>query len=172
MTSINIREERPGDEPAIYRVNELAFGEDTEPKLVDALRDAGDYTLSLVAEIRGDVVGHVLFSPLYSEMGRLLPGGIALGPLAVLPDWQRQGVGSALVREGLRLCTEAGHHYCILLGSSRYYPRFGFEPATPHGIWSQFDALNKDLQLIELAPLGLDGFTGLIRFAPAFDEFS
>ena len=135
------------------------------------MRAAGDYTLSLVAEVEDEIVGHVLFSPVYSETGEQIPGGLALGPLAVLPECQLQGVGSALVREGLRQTAATGHRFCMLLGSSRYYPRFGFEPAVPRGIWSEFEALNKDLQVVELAEPRLAGVSGLVCFAPAFDEF-
>ena len=97
-----IRVEIPSDLDAIRQVNRLAFGGVDEARLVDALRDGGYVRASLVAEVDGQVVGHVLFG----DLPIIMPGGpveaLSLAPLAVIPSYQRRGIGSALVEEGLR----------------------------------------------------------------------
>ena len=107
-------------------VNRLAFGQDAEARLVDALRAGGFAPVSLVAEINGQVVGHILFSDLsiITETGNV--SALALAPMAVLPEFQRQGIGSALVRRGLEVCKEQGHRIVVVLGHADFYPRFGF----------------------------------------------
>src|SRR5262249_2325845 len=129
-----VRPEAPGDVGAVRLVCEQAFGGPGEANLVDALRRNGKVTLSLVAEVRGAVVGHVLFSP-----AGIAPAGgpgevVGLAPLAVLPVYQRRGVGSALVRAGLAGLLAAGHGAVVVLGHPGYYPRFGFQPAAGFGL--------------------------------------
>jgi predicted N-acetyltransferase YhbS len=98
-----------------------------EARLVNALRDAGLITLSLVAEMDdGSIAGNAVFSAMTFEGDDVGLAGVGLGPLAVRPEYQRQGVGSALVRRGIELCREAGFDLLVLLGSTVYYPRFGF----------------------------------------------
>src|SRR5262245_50321538 len=110
--TVEIREEQPADVPAIRRVNQLAFGQDQEANIVGALRVNGAVILSLVAT-RGDIViGHILYSPI--ALGDVT--GAALGPMAVLPGMQRQGVGSRLVEAGNRLIAERGYPCIILVG--------------------------------------------------------
>src|SRR5262245_17418899 len=96
---VEIREECPGDIPAIHDLNKRAFGQDLEGNIVDALRSNGAALLSLVATIDGRVVGHIMYSPL-SVGGESV--GAALGPMAVLPEHQRQGIGGKLIEAGTR----------------------------------------------------------------------
>src|SRR5262245_38064758 len=117
-----IRPERAGDEAAIRAVHRSAFPADAEARLVDRLRANGKARVSLVAEADGLVVGHVLFSPVTVE-GRSTCVGLGLAPLAVAPDHQRRGVGSALVREGLAACRRQGCGFVVVLGHPAYYPR-------------------------------------------------
>jgi putative acetyltransferase len=166
-----IRLEQPNDIAAIHAVNAAAFGRAGEAELVDALRANGHLTLSLVAERAGEVVGHVAFSPatVTSLSGDWM--ALALGPLAVLPAHQRSGVGSALMRAGLAACLGMGHDVVFLLGHATYYPRFGFAPSKPKGVWwadRPDDALH--FMVAELRPNALAGRTGAMRFAPEFDE--
>jgi putative acetyltransferase len=121
-----IREEQPGDREAVRRVEEAAFGRAEEADIVDALRGDPACALSLVALVDGEIVGHLLFSRGDRAM--------TLGPLAVLPSHQRSGVGSALMREGLKRVPEP----VVLLGHREYYTRFGFRPAAPLGITNQW----------------------------------
>lgn len=126
-----VRPESPIDIPAIRLVTELAFDEaphtnHAEHLLVDALREAGALTLSLVAEYRSAVIGHVAVSPV--TMTDDIPSWHGLGPLSVRPDLQKRGVGSDLVREALRMLKDQGAAGCVVLGDPRYYKRFGFRP--------------------------------------------
>ncbi len=124
-----IRNERSSDIEAITEVTIAAFldcphGDHTEQFIIHALRAADALTASLVAELDGRVVGHIAFSPV-TISGRDCDW-YGLGPVSVLPECQRQGIGSALINEGLRLLREAGGRGCVLVGDPNYYTRFGF----------------------------------------------
>lgn len=124
-----IRPEHPEDRDAIRAVTEAAFcgvahSNGDEQHIVDRLRTAGALTLSLVADIDGAVVGHVAFSPVGISDGS--PGWYGLGPISVEPARQGQGIGSALVREGLARLEAMGAAGCVLVGEPAYYGRFGF----------------------------------------------
>lgn len=124
-----IRNENPQDIAAIHALTSEAFADleisdHTEQFVVDALRSAGALTLSLVAELDGHVVGHIAFSPVTLSDGT--PDWYGLGPVSVLPAYQRKGFGSALIREGLARLKDMGAKGCCLVGHPHYYPRFGF----------------------------------------------
>ncbi len=126
---ISIRHENPGDHAAITDLVERAFlgkpySQGAEANIVSALRDAHALTLSLVAKLDGQLVGHIAFSPVSISDGTA--GWYGLGPLAVLPDYQQMGIGSALVQRGLADIREAGAAGCVLLGDPGYYSRFEF----------------------------------------------
>ncbi|MHB1317465.1 MAG: GNAT family N-acetyltransferase, partial [Anaerolineae bacterium] len=130
---IDVRRERPGDEAAVRRVEIDAFGRPNDADVVDLLRRNRPEGVSLVAIVNDQIAGHVLFEPATIEgVGGTL-NGAGLGPLAVLPAYQRQGAGSALVRYGLEEMCTAGHPYVIPIGHPRYYPRFGFLSPAPYG---------------------------------------
>src|SRR5206468_2100107 len=120
------RAETDADHEAIRHVNRLAFGQDDEAGIVDALRDGGYARVSLVAEINGVIVGHILFSdlPILTDSGTV--SALSLAPMAVLPEFHKQGIGSALVRKGLEDCRDQGHCIVVVLGHPHFYPRFGF----------------------------------------------
>jgi putative acetyltransferase len=130
-----IRREGAGDAPFIHEVTRAAFEgaphtSHTEERIVDALRAAGALTLSLVAEVDGRLVGHVAVSPVEVNGGS--EGGFyGLGPISVLPGYQRRGVGSALMRAALAELDALGASGCVLLGDPAFYARFGFVPAAP-----------------------------------------
>jgi putative acetyltransferase len=129
---VAIRSEAPGDALAIDSVVAAAFRNaphtsHTEQFVVRALRASGRLTLSLVAESGGTLVGHVAISPVsISDASRVLKDWYGLGPVAVAPDQQRRGIGSALVRQSLQNLRTLGGHGCVVLGDPRYYGRFGF----------------------------------------------
>jgi putative acetyltransferase len=135
-----IRPERPEDASRVRHVNELAFGRPTEADLVERLRQAGTDSLSLVAE-DGAVVGHILFTSVAVECARRRVLGMGLAPMAVRPDRQRQGIGSQLVSRGLDILRERGCPFVVVVGHPEYYPRFGFEPASIHGLVSQWEGV-------------------------------
>lgn len=127
---IKIRPEAQTDRAAIEVVTITAFlnaehTSHTEQHIVDGLRKAGRLALSLVAEKDGEIVGHVAVSPVVLSDGA--PGWFGLGPISVIPQYQRQGVGSKLMREALRQLRELGAGGCVVLGDPRYYERFGFK---------------------------------------------
>jgi putative acetyltransferase len=164
--SITLRVETLEDVEAIREVNRQAFGQEDEARLVDDLRDGGYARLSLVAQEGGLVVGHILFSdlPIVTQTGTL--HALALAPMAVLPARQRQGIGSRLVREGLRACAEAGHRIVVVLGHSNYYPRFGFSAQLAERLKSPFSG--PSFMALELVPGALAGGTGEVRYPPPF----
>lgn len=169
---IDIRPETKEDYPAVYQVNRLAFGRDNEARLVEALRRAEGHIpeLSLVAVESGQVVGHVLFSPTPIETEDGPRAAISLAPVAVLPERQNQGIGSALIRHGLEECRRLGHKIVIVLGHAGYYPRFGFTPARAKGVAPPFEVADEHWMALELQPGALEGVQGTVRYPPAFDE--
>jgi putative acetyltransferase len=162
-----VRAERPGDELAVRRVNEAAFERVAEGALVDALRAAGQAVVSLVAEADGAVVGHVLLSPVAVD-GARSGHVVGLAPMAVVPAWQRRGVGTALVRGALAAARARGHGAVVVLGHPGYYPRFGFVPASRFGLRCEYDAPDDAFLACELRPGALDACRGLVRYRPEF----
>ncbi len=129
-TPVTIHAETPADIEAISAVTKAAFAtmeisDHTEEYIVEALRAAGALAVSLVAVREGRVVGHIAFSPVTISDGT--SGWCGLGPVSVLPEYQRQGIGAALIREGLARLKGLGARGCCLVGHPEYYPRFGFE---------------------------------------------
>jgi len=164
---MRIRPENAADVDSIRQVNRLAFGGNDEPRIVDRVRDSADPIVSLVAD-DDDVVGHILFSPLTLGHGnaRLLMG---LGPVAVMPARQRQGIGSALVLAGLEECRRLGVAGSVVVGHPEYYPRFGYTRASAFGLTCQFEVADDVFMALELVKGAFDG-GGLIRYHPAFSE--
>ena len=124
-----IRSETPADREEIEALTASAFlnaphTSHTEQYIVAALRSAGKLSVSLVAEADGGLIGHVAISPVSISDGT--PGWFGLGPISVLPQYQRQGIGSRLMREALRILSERGASGCVVLGEPEYYGRFGF----------------------------------------------
>lgn len=130
-----IRYARPEDHAAIAEVNDLAFGQPDETRLIERLRADGDVLFELVAVEGGQVVGHILFSRLFADRAEMFA---ALAPVAVRPGLQRAGTGSALVRAGLDSAKEFGAHGVLVLGHRDYYPRFGFSPETAAQVASPY----------------------------------
>jgi putative acetyltransferase len=118
---VSVRHEQPQDIPLIQKVNELAFGRTNEAELVNRLRDGGAGTLSLVAVEEGQVAGHLLFSPVTIESGESSSEGVGLAPAAVLPEYQKQGIGSELIGQGIKELKDAGHSVVVVLGHPDYY---------------------------------------------------
>jgi putative acetyltransferase len=164
---------RPGahaDHEAISRVNRLAFGQDSEARLVDALRDGKYVRLSLVAETDRQVVGHILFShlPIITDLGTL--PALALAPMAVLPAFQKQGIGSVLIRRGLEVCKEQGHRIVIVLGHPHFYSRFGFTSKLAARLESPYSG-RESFMAVELVRGALDGIEGRVEYPPPFEAW-
>lgn len=175
---ISVREESEADVPAVRQLNELAFGRTQEASLVDALRTSAHTLVSLVAVENGEVVGHILFSPVSIEPDEPIltaaeaAAGAAMGlaPMAVLPQHQNRGIGSQLVRAGLEACLSLGCAVVVVLGHPEYYPRFGFVPASRLGLRSEYDVPDEVFMATQLVPGALDGLRGLVKYHPAFGE--
>ena len=172
QSPVTIRPETQNDIRAIRKLNKRAFKGNSDSKLVDALRESDSFiaAFSLVAEKDGQVVGHILFSPV-SIKGLNGPApALALAPMAVLPEFQNQGIGTALVKRGLEECGKAGHKIVVVVGHPEYYPRFGFVKAGEKGLKLPFEAPPEVFMALELAPGALNGAQGEIIYPPAFHE--
>ncbi len=165
---VAILHERPEDAHAIRLVQEEAFGQSNEADLVDALRNRGALTLSLVALRENEVVGHILFSPVTIESTGSSFNAIGLGPMAVLPPYQGKGIGSQLVRIGLEQCRQAGHEIVVVLGHPDFYGRFGFVPTRHRGIHCEFDVPDDVFMVMELRQGALGERGGLVKYQPEF----
>jgi putative acetyltransferase len=164
---IIIREEQARDEEQVRLRLQAAFSTDAESKLVDALRENGKALISLIAVCGEDVVGHILFSPITTTP----PGetkGIGLAPVAVLPAVQSQGIGSQLILSGLQRCKKLQFDYCVVLGSPKYYHRFGFETASEYGLENEYGA-DEEFMVIYLTDKNA---AGRVQYAPEFGVFS
>jgi putative acetyltransferase len=166
---MQIRAETAADHAAVHTVNRRAFAQPGEADLVDHLRAAGCATVSLVAVDAGAVVGHILFSPVTLDSSSPPTNWLGLAPMAVLPERQRAGVGSALVRAGLAAARAAGATAVVVLGHPEYYPRFGFAPASRAGLRCVYDAPDEAFMALELVPGGVAGHRGLVHYAREFD---
>jgi len=166
-----IRPETPGDVDAIRRVNAAAFPTPLESRLVDALRAAGKATISLVAEeAGGEVVGHILFSPVTLDPPSPGAAGLGLAPVAVVPERQSRGIGGELIRRGLALAADAGFGFIVVLGEPAYYGRFGFVKASSFGLGNDYGA-DDPFMALELLPGALAGLSGVARYEPEFGMF-
>lgn len=166
-----IRPEKQSDYAEVHRVVAEAFDGEEEAELVDRLRSAGKAVIALVAEIDGEIVGHILFSSV-----SLSPGGeglrlLGLAPLAVAPEHQGSGIGAALVWEGLIEAARLGFDAVVVLGHARYYPRFGFHPASRYGLKSVYNVPDDVFMAIELKSDCLNGRSGTIYYADEFGGF-
>ncbi|ODS01057.1 GCN5 family acetyltransferase [Methyloceanibacter methanicus] len=161
-----IRPETAADEDAIHRITETAFAEashasHTEADIIRQLRKDGDLTLSLVAEEDGEIVGHIAFSPV--AIGGRHDDWYGLGPVAVRPDRQRRGIGSALVTQGLAALRARAARGCALLGDPAFYGRFGFESdgtITYRGL---------PVRYVQRLVFASEAPYGELTYAPAFD---
>ncbi|MDY6795052.1 MAG: N-acetyltransferase [Actinomycetota bacterium] len=169
MTShlnLTIREEIPSDYGAIRRVNDLAFEQPDEGLMVDALRRNPRFVpeLSLVALLDNAVVGHILFFPVRIICVDNDKISLSLAPLAVHPEHQGEGVGGALVREGLEAARAMGYESVMVMGHPGYYPRFGFRPASGWGIRPPIEAPDEAFMALELSPGGLGDAAGVLEY--------
>ena len=164
-----LRQETPEDVPGVRQVEVDAFGRTAEADLVDLCRARGKASLSLVAMKDKQVVGHVLFTPVRLDPPH--PGwfGLGLGPVAVLPECQRQGIGSRLIEFGLELLREGGIDFVVLLGDPAYYSRFGFIPASEFGLGNEYGAAD-EFMVRELKPGVLRGASGVVKYVDEFRE--
>jgi putative acetyltransferase len=167
--ALKIRPEESDDTDAIRRILEAAFPTAAEAFLVARLRDEGHLLISLVAEVDGEVVGHIAFSPV--RVDGASPGrGVGLAPVAVHPDHQRRGLGGRLIREGLATCKRTRHGFAVVLGEPAYYRRFGFDRADRRGLGNEYD-VSEEFLVIELEAGAIPSSGGVVRYGPEFAAF-
>jgi putative acetyltransferase len=167
LQMLTLRPECKTDHQAIHAVNAAAFPSDLEARLVDALRAAGRLVVSHVAELGGQVVGHVAFSPVTVNAETRPSGGIGLGPAAVAPAFQRRGIGMQLIRAGIEVCRQGDFKFIVVLGDPAYYRRFGFAKASAIGLQNEYGA-DEEFMVLALKPAALADIKGLVKYAPEF----
>ena len=161
-----IRKERAEDISGVDAVVRAAFGRPEEASLVEALRRAGAITVSAVAVLDSRIVGYVAFSPVTINDEH---SALALAPVAVAPDFQRQGIGTAVIRWALEECRRLRHGIVIVLGEPNYYCRFGFRPASEFGIECLLPVPSEAFMLLELSPGAAAGRRGRVRYRAEFE---
>lgn len=164
-----IRKEEPKDWQNVFTVNSTAFETDAEARLVETLRKQADPVISLVAEKKEEIVGHIMFSPV-SIAGYPNLKLMGLGPMAVRPENQRTGIGSQLVKAGLKLCEESGFGAVVVLGHPKYYPRFDFVPSSQFEIVCEYDVPEGVFMVRELTAGYLDNVGGTVTYHEAFNS--
>ena len=149
--NITIRKEEENDYKKVYEVNWLAFQQENESKLIEKIRNGENFVpeLSLVAEIDDDIVGHILFSRI-KIVGYSIFESLALAPMAVIPEFQKQGIGAELIKKGIEKAKELGFYSIIVLGHKKYYPKFGFTRASNWSIECPFEVPDEAFMAIEL----------------------
>jgi putative acetyltransferase len=166
---MEVRAEKPEEIEAVRRVNVMAFGRESEADLVDRLRGVAS-TLSFVAVESGQIVGHVFFSPVAIAgcADDLLVLGLA--PVAVSPNHQQQGIGSRLIGQGLEACGRLGCKAVVVLGSPKYYSRFGFTSAKEKGLKCEYPVPDEAFMVLELETGALEGCVGTVKYRSEFDK--
>lgn len=169
MEEILIRPVEAADLPEVKRLNDLAFGGPDEGRLVELLHARGKALISLAAVYQEKIIGHILFSPVQFRPPHPQIRAIGLAPMAVLPEYQNQGIGSQLVRQGLAACQAGDWQVVIVLGHTAFYPRFGFRPASELGLDNEY-AAGEAFMALELAPHVLDDVQSTACYADEFKE--
>ena len=165
---MDIRTERPEDLEAVRNVNIAAFGRENEANLVARLRGIGS-TFSFVAVQSDRIVGHLLFS-LVTVEGKFSKNLSILGlaPVAVLPNYQRQGIGTRMIREGLKECGRSGFQAVVVLGHPHFYSRFGFIPASRNSLRCEYDVPDEAFMVLELESGALQECSGTVKYRSEF----
>ena len=174
---IKIRKEAVTDHLKVFSIIEQAFiteelSDHREQFLVERLRLSGSFIpeLSLVAEVDGEVVGHILLTKISICDGDTKHQSLALAPVSVLPEFQGRGIGSTLIKAAHTKAISLGYGSVVILGHKDYYPRFGYKTASQFGILLPFDVPEEYVMAIELIPNALDGVRGVVEYDPTFSE--
>jgi putative acetyltransferase len=168
---IEIREENAEDYEAVREINEKAFGQVEEGRIVDRIREACKDIISLVAVEDEKVVGHIFFSPAVIIHNGKTIKGMGLAPMAVHIEHQNKGIGSMLVDEGIKKVKETSCSFIIVLGHEKYYPRFGFERASKYGIKPQWEGVpDEAFMIMNLDKETMAGVSGIGKYRKEFDE--
>lgn len=164
-----IRAEKESDIEAVHSLHASVFERSAEGDLVNVLRREARPIVSLVAESDTTLVGHILFSPVSIEGCPNLKM-MGLAPMAVAPQYQRCGIGAALIRDGLEQCKQLDFSAVVVLGHSEYYPRFGFLPSTRFNIRSEYNVPEETFMVLELEWGTLGRASGTVKYHSAFND--
>lgn len=169
---VNIHPETKDDYTKITEINDLAFGQKNEGKLIEKLRRSENFNpeLSLVAELKGEIIGHILFYPIKINAGSVQFSSLALGPMSVIPAYQRMGAGSQLVVQGLQVAKKLGHKSVIVVGHPEYYPKFGFRQASHWNIKAPFEVPDNAFLAMELVKNELNNNSGVVEYPKEFHD--
>lgn len=172
---LTIRQEQSADHSTVFQIVEKAFktmkySSHTEQFIVEKLRksDAFIPELSLVAEMDGQLIGYIILSKVHIDTGTTLVDALSLGPVAVLPKFHKQGIGSQLIKEAHKIAKALGHEIIILLGHKDYYPRFGYELTNKYGIQLPFKAPPEHCMVLGLSPDSLKDVSGMVIYSKPF----
>jgi putative acetyltransferase len=166
---IEVRTARPEDSAVISEVHTRAFGGSVEAKLVRLITEREKALITLVALSGGKVVGHILFSRVTIANAPAMFRTVGLAPVAVLPEFQRQGIGSKLILEGLERSKQAGYDAVVLIGDPTYYSRFGFLRATDFGLQNEY-GVHDEFMVLPLREWALERVSGMVKYLPEFRE--
>ncbi len=168
---IAIRKEQAEDVHRIRFIHEKAFGRIQEADVINKLHLNCHELLSLIALHEDQLIGHILFSPATIEGDHGVLEGMGLAPVAVLPDYQRKGIGSKLVRSGMDILEKNSCPFIIVLGHPHYYPRFGFETASKYGVRCQWEGVpDEAFMILCLDKSKSNNVSGIARYRGEFDE--
>lgn len=170
MENLLIRSELASDKDAIYQLNSLAFAGPEEAELINKVREVGQLALSMVALHDNKLLAHVLYTPVEVEHNLNAFKVWGLGPVAVLPEVQRQGIGKALIRASLAKAHVLAADAIVLLGHTSYYPQFGFKPASNYQLSFQGQDFGDAFMALELRPGVLAKLSGKVQYVSAFHE--
>lgn len=167
------RQETQDDFQEVFELNNKAFGQDNEAKLVNTLRDNPNVfipELSIVAAEKNKIIGHILLTKItIKDKNGNLHESLGLAPMAVLPEFQKNGIGGELIRYGLETAKQLSYQSVIVLGHEHYYPKFGFEPAEKWNIKAPFDVPSNVFMAIELVKGSLENISGAVIYPKEFE---
>ena len=168
---ITIREENENDLIIIKKINDKAFGQPQEGIVIDKIRESDSPVLSLVAEIDNTIVGHIFYSASEIECNNEIIAGMGLAPMAVLPEYQKQGIGKRLINESINILKKKAVPFIIVLGHENYYPKFGFEVASKYGIKCQWDGVPDEAFMIMILDKGkMSNIHGIAKYRDEWNE--
>lgn len=174
---LTIREEEIKDYNEVEKVVEESFktaefSDKDEHNLVRRLRNSNEFIkeLSLIAEEENKILGHVLLTKALIKAESTYYETLALAPLAVLPEYQKSGIGKNLMNKAIERARELGYKSIVVLGHENYYPKFGFEKASKYGVKAPFEVPDEAYMILELLPGGLNGVSGIVEYSKAFFE--
>jgi len=166
--TIAIRPERPEDSAAVTSINDHAFAGTDESGLIGAIKQSGRPVISLIACSDDIPLGHIFFSPIQIHSEGPTIAALALAPMAVLPAFQRRGIGTLLVEAGLKECARQGCQVVVVVGHPTFYSRFGFTPANNMGLRSVYSSAGDAFMALELSKGVLAGRTGRVEYPVEF----